>query len=764
MRIPAGLAHRIAAEQGGVVVDEIQKPALRAIPWARTLSWKPRWYQEQVPELLAKYRHMSVEAGCHRKGEMVLMYDGSTKAVEDIVVGDSLIGPDSFPRMVMELKRGKDTMYKIETINGQKMFVNGNHLLVLQRTCRYNRKISKKPRKDYRGENPFDIISVEEYLKKSDNYKYLWKMISAPFVDWGDRCCDVSVDPYFMGVLLGDGSVKTSIAVTTGDIEIKEEVFFQARKWGLSVNTVEGCGCNTYYLSATRWSKNPLRDALAKNGVGGTTCGDKRIPKEYLISSKENRLQLLAGLIDTDGCLSDGCFDYVSKSQGLCDDIAFLGRSLGFRVTTTSCFKKCQTGAIGLYFRCCISGDLSYVPVRLCRKKANERLQIKSVNRFGFSVEKVSDSEDYFGFVLDRDHQYLTDTFLVTHNTGLGKTRMISMVCRDFGLQAVVTSPFGSIVEQTYREFQQDLGKSRVGMYGCGRHDVDKDVVVATSQALMRLEKDDPRYQNFAKRGLMVFDESHMTAADTLHKLCFGMFEKVPYRLFLSGWQGRTDGLQTLLDAITGDVRLRMDVKQGVDQGFLARPMIRILDVESCMSTYKHDDVMKETQKVLYYNPIVIKKVANFANQMVDHGRPTFILVDEIDQYPELAKYLKHPSVFAHACSDVKRLEKLGLKKSNPLEVVDRFNQGEFPILVGTSAVGTGVDVRIPRAGVYFAGGMSEISVRQGMGRMTRLVEGKTDFVWLDIDIVDHPSMHRHAAKREEIYRRIYPDVLHVQF
>ena len=348
--------------------------------------------------------------------------------------------------------------------------------------------------------------------------------------------------------------------------------------------------------------------------------------------------------------------------------------------------------------------------------------------------------------------------------TGTGKTRVISMVCRDFGLQAVVTSPFGSIVEQTYREFQQDLGKSRVGMYGCGRHDVDKDVVVATSQALMRLEKDDPRYQNFAKRGLMIFDESHMTAADTLHKLCFGMFEKVPYRLFLSGWQGRTDGLQTLLDAITGEVRLRMDVKQGVDQGFLARPIIRILDIESCMSTYKHDDVMKETQKVLYYNPIVIKKVANFANQMVDHGRPTFILVDEIDQYPELAKYLKHPSVFAHACSDVKRLEKLGLKKSNPLEVVDRFNRGEFPILVGTSAVGTGVDVRIPRAGVYFAGGMSEISVRQGMGRMTRLVDGKTDFVWLDIDVVDHPSMHRHAAKREEIYRRIHSDVLHVQF
>lgn len=69
--------------------------------------------------------------GCHAIGEEILMADGTIKKVEDIVVGDFIMGPDKKPREVLELHRGQDEMYEIETEDGNKHIVNGGHILPL---------------------------------------------------------------------------------------------------------------------------------------------------------------------------------------------------------------------------------------------------------------------------------------------------------------------------------------------------------------------------------------------------------------------------------------------------------------------------------------------------------------------------------------------------------------------------------------------------------------------------------------------------------
>jgi hypothetical protein len=72
--------------------------------------------------------------GCHSKGTKILMYNGDFKKIEDIVVGDEVMGPDSKPRRVLELRRGKDEMYRITPNRGESFIVNGHHVLSLQRS------------------------------------------------------------------------------------------------------------------------------------------------------------------------------------------------------------------------------------------------------------------------------------------------------------------------------------------------------------------------------------------------------------------------------------------------------------------------------------------------------------------------------------------------------------------------------------------------------------------------------------------------------
>lgn len=72
--------------------------------------------------------------GCHAPGTLILLHDGSLKAVEQIVVGDQLMGPDSTTRSVLELHRGRDALFEIRPMKGESFVVNAGHILTLVRT------------------------------------------------------------------------------------------------------------------------------------------------------------------------------------------------------------------------------------------------------------------------------------------------------------------------------------------------------------------------------------------------------------------------------------------------------------------------------------------------------------------------------------------------------------------------------------------------------------------------------------------------------
>lgn len=364
-------------------------------------------------------------SGCHRRGQKVLMFDGSFRAVEDVRVGDLLMGPDSTPRRVLELHHGSEDMVEISPTKGNPWVVNEGHILTLGRTSRKNHGTYRKV---------WEVVDVplREWLGWSCTQKSAHKLFRVG-VNFPPHRLPASlgrtIDPYFLGVLLGDGSFCSGTPrVTTASPEVVKETRRQARKWGLRVSRHESQNrsdaCPIYGLAQPKGGArtgedgvNPLALALAGVDLWGVPCESKFVPHAYKTGSRKQRLQLLAGLIDTDGSLNCNGYDFVNKSKALVDDVAFLARSLGLAAYPKPSVKRTQDGVEGTYYRLFISGHTDQIPVKIREKKASKRRQIKDVLHVGFTTRHLP-AEEYFGFVLDGDHRYLLDDFTVTHNTG----------------------------------------------------------------------------------------------------------------------------------------------------------------------------------------------------------------------------------------------------------------------------------------------------------------------------------------------------------
>jgi hypothetical protein len=346
--------------------------------------------------------------GCHRKGQKVLMFDGTLVPVEQVRVGDLLMGPDSTPRQVLTLRNGVEEMVEITPTKGEPWVVNKSHMLTLMRT-QYNGGSG------YRAVEEIKDVLLLEYLawSKTQKHSHVLFRVGVEF----DAAAPLPLEPYFLGLLLGDGCLRDRLCITSVDGEIVEEIHVQAKSFGLSVSVESNKAAPAYHLVGARGKANPITTTLRGLGLFGCDSGTKFVPYIYKTASREDRLKLLAGLMDTDGSLHGGCFDYVSKSRQLADDVTFMARSVGLAAYVSPCRKEDQHGTAGTYFRVMISGHTDQVPVRVSRKRPQERQQVKDVLHTSFTTRELP-AEEYFGFTLDGDHRYLLDDFTVTHNCG----------------------------------------------------------------------------------------------------------------------------------------------------------------------------------------------------------------------------------------------------------------------------------------------------------------------------------------------------------
>lgn len=374
----------------------------------RSLSYKGYKYGDLIM--------VTAESGvgkCHAKDEGILLYNGSIKMSQDIQVGDQLMGPDSQPRTVLSLARGRDLMYRVTTTKGDSFIVNQQHRLWVKETTRQGGKwtsVADVAPKD---------ITIEEFLSRPFSVQKNKIKLLKSSVDYAAASHIIS--PYFMGLQLGDGSLQgTSVSVYTADAEVVQEIYAEADRLHLNVRDYAQRGCRKYKLASnTSVRHNPILIENRRLGIQDTNCFTKTIPNEYLVDSRKNRLGLLAGLIDSDGYYNErgNFYEFSSVSHQLAHQVLRLARSLGFGATLSTGTINSQYIRSTTRYRVHISGALDQVPCRITRKQARTRQINKDVLHHGIASIEPLGLGDYYGWQVDGDHLYLDDDYITHHNS-----------------------------------------------------------------------------------------------------------------------------------------------------------------------------------------------------------------------------------------------------------------------------------------------------------------------------------------------------------
>lgn len=351
---------------------------------------------------------------CFAKDTPILMFDGSIKMVQDIQVGDLLMGPDSKPRRVLSLARGREQMLKVIPKRfGEPFITNRSHIhsMIMSGDWRYN--LTEHGPKIPSDDIIYDL-TYDDYLCSGGHKIEKLKMFRVG-VEFPHK--EHKLSSYFLGLWLGDGCSRNQ-GITVGIQDLKETRAFlegYAKKLGMEVHEhIDKKNINVSILfinksgvnKHNKFYENYILSCLREYDL----IMNKHIPQEYLTADRKSRLYLMAGLIDSDGYLQRDSIGFVNKSEKLVDDVCYLARSLGYGASK---HPKVVNGTT--YWRMSISGDFSDLPLRIKRKKPTQKTKMNPLVT-GFDFELLPE-DDYYGFVIDGDKRFLLGDFTVTHNT-----------------------------------------------------------------------------------------------------------------------------------------------------------------------------------------------------------------------------------------------------------------------------------------------------------------------------------------------------------
>jgi len=677
---------------------------------------------------------------CHAIDTLILMFDGSIKMVQDIQIGDCLMGDDSTSREVLSLGRGRDVMYEIIPVNGESHTFNSEHILCLKCTglgithapsgrfvVRYfNNETIKILSKTFDTNqeaqdflNQFDEssknceVSIKDYLKLSNSIKHVLKLYRTP-VDFPNR--EVPFDPYIIGFWIGDGT-STCAGLCSQDSVVLHYLASNLPKYGCYLQYTGSQ--YDYRVNGCRIDKigrcNSFLNALRQLNL----IENKHIPDLYKINSRRVRLELLAGLIDSDGHLeSSGCYEFTQKDETTMDGVIYLARSLGF--SAYKAVKKTSWTA----FRINISGDIDQIPCKISRKQARPRQQKKNVLVTGFTVVKKP-RDDYYGFELNGNHKYVLGDFTVTHNTIIAlwlasqlKKRTLIVVHKEF------------LLNQWVERIKQFLPNASIGVIQQNRCEVDNDIVIGMIQTLVK--RDYPP-GTFDSIGVCCIDEAHHFGCKGFSQLFFKIGTKTT--LALSATPTRADGLTKVLEWFLGKI-IKNEIVSEIE-----KPMIKFIEAEYSSTI---------TPKFNFKGNL---NAPNMVNQLVlDTARNKQILDEVVRLNKEGRRILVLSGRRGHCeyFDEQLRLQNLssglylgGMKNQD----LDASNQADIVIATFSMA-----------SEAYDNPALDTLVMATGMGAVTqsigRILRRKNKFRPLVVDFTDIQYFGGQARRRKQYYKK----------
>lgn len=653
--------------------------------------------------------------GCHGIGEKVLLADGQIKRVEEIQSDDLLLGSDGNPRHILQIIRGTGHMYKIQPVKGKPFIVDGNHMLTLKRTNESSHP--QYPCQKHGGE--IVDVTVKEWLTWSKWKKHIHKLVRADalnFYPTSNEAC--LIDPYFLGILLGDGSLNgSSIGITTMDEEVVTVIQQQAERFKLKIRTEPAGKATTYILNSRKVHAHSLLNRhLTELGIRYKTSGTKHVPTIYKTGAIDVRLQVIAGLLDSDGHLTYNGYDFISKSQQLADDLAFMCRSVGLAAYVTTCQKGCGN-FVGTYYRVSVSGNCDKIPMKVRHKIASPRKQKKNVLVTGFTVEALGKG-DYIGFTVDGDNRYLLDDFTITHNCG--KTICFAKIAESqvrVGNRVLILAHRGELLEQAADKIAKATGLK------CAVEKAEQTalqswyrITVGSVQTLMRekrLAQFSPDYYD-----TIIIDEAHHSISDSYQNV-LNYFSNARV-LGVTATPDRSDmrNLGQIYDSLAYEYKLPQAIKAGYLAQIVAQTIPLQLDIA-------HVGMAAGDYKVSELGTALEPYLDKIAEEMVTYAkdRKTVVFLPLVETSKKFCRYLRKYGF---------RAAEVNGNSQDRAEVLKDFEDGKYDVLCNSMLLTEGWDCPSVDCIIVLRATKSRALYSQMVGRGTRLHEGKENVLLLD--------------------------------
>jgi len=660
----------------------------------------------------------------------IIMYDGTVKAVQDIKEGELLMGDDSTPRTVLSTCVGEEQMYNIVPLNGDSFKCNESHILSLKigshkvihnlsnqtfyakyfdhsiRKYRTNHFPTAKEAESFLlSVTDPDIldISIKDFLSLSKTVRDQLKLYHVP-VEFKEK--DVAIDPYMIGVWLGDGNTLQPI-ITTADKEIVHymEDFCCKHNYRLSSN---GTHCPSYRVCDDK-PVNGFAEKLREYNL----LGNKHIPSVYKCNSRSIRLKLLAGLVDSGGFMVGNCYEITQKNRDLAYDILYLVRSLGMMGSICkSCMYKGEK--VGdYYYRITFYGSgVEDIPVLLERKRSSPRKQIKDSLVSGFKVVPVKE-KDYYGFTIDGNHRFLLGDFTVTHNT-ICAVHMAAGI----GFRTLIIVNKIVLMKQWEESILKFCPKAVVHRVTAKSPKKPGDFYIMNAQNVEKKGKD-----FFSDVGLVIVDEAHMIMAETLSRSLQHVYPR--YLIGLTATPYRPDGLNILLQLYFGRHKIirklhRKHIVYKVDTGFI--PKVE----RTLQGRVNWGSILDQQANCVSRNELILDIIESHSD------RNFLVLVKRISQ----GEYL------------ISKLEERGVSVTNLIGSNQEF-ESSARVLIGTcQKVGTGFDH--PKLNTLILAADIQEYFIQYLGRIFRVRDSEP----IVFDLVDSNGiLRKHFATRQRVYR-----------
>lgn len=415
-------------------------------------GFEPTW----MPDILFPFQRALVEWSV-RKGRAAIFADCGLgkgqprnamvltptgwKQIGNLTKGDSVIASDGKAYAVTGVyeKPEQDT-YRVHFSDGSSYVVDLDH----QHICRTNN--DRQLRRKWRVLSTAELLQCKNLRYGCDGKSRNYDIPVVADVMFTPQ--QLAIDPYVLGVLLGDGHVKGSIKLSAAEEQIRNEVTSR-----LPVGVALAHSSKNDYNIVTGHTGNrrhPFRQAFHDMGLLGNLSADKFIPRNYLLASPYERLELLRGLMDTDGyCDRGGTSQFYSVSGQLADGVMFLVRSLG-GVPTRSMKQTACNGVKGQPCHVITFSLATHNPFRLKRKAERWNEKPRDNGRWIDRIEFERRQPTVCISVASPDSSYVTEDFIVTHNTFCQLT-WAENVARKTGGRVLILTPL-SVAFQTVNE------------------------------------------------------------------------------------------------------------------------------------------------------------------------------------------------------------------------------------------------------------------------------------------------------------------------